>query len=358
MKVYFVPPALPCNAYITNMVAGLEKNGVEIVNKRATNRYAELLYSFPAMFKRTRVYHFNWIENRSAANTFKNRIFCRLILYWLRLIKMTGGKIAWTMHNRESHSFQGDKAFHHAFLRKFISITDMIFIHAKESKDILVERYQYPEEKICYIPLPSYNSDAHRELPAIHEHGNFVILAFGLIRKYKNIPLLIRAFKELGLPNSALEIYGICDGPELLRSIEEGIGGCSNIKFKNEFVPEEEVPGIFAGCDVVVLPYDKQSMINSAVAVYAFSEAKPIVVCRFGAIKDIEDRSFVHCYDYSNDEEALRGLKEQLTLVYNEWKQDRQALRREGEEAFKYAQSDELSRDNITAKVVKFYAEH
>lgn len=357
MKVYFFPPVSVTNPYIDHVVKGLEKNGAVVINRKAMNKYEKLLSSFQAMAEHTDIYHFNWLENKASVDTKKNRIICSAILIWLRMIRLSGGKLVWTMHNKESHDCEGDKTFHYTFLRKLISQMDMIVVHARDSTDILVNEYHFPAEKICYVPHGSYLEGADTELPKVDNHDGLVFLAFGRINRYKNIPMLIRAFREANMPDVRLKIFGKCDtgDPELLSQIQKEIGDNKNITYEDRFVSDEEADAIFAQSDIVILPYDKQSMINSGAAVKAFSEAKPIIVSRFGAMKDIENRSFVHCYDYTDDADHKAQLKEILVDVHRQWCKQKESLANEGEEAFRYAK-EELSWDGICKTIVAFYA--
>ena len=356
MKVYFFPPKSVTNPYIDHVINGLEKNGVTVINKGAANKYKKLFSSFQAMVRHTDVYHFNWLENKASVDTKKNRIICGAILMWLRVIRLSGGKLVWTMHNRESHDCEGDKTFHYSFLRKLISQMDMIVVHAKDSTDILVNEYHFPAEKICYVPHGSYLEGAGAELPKADNHDGLVFLAFGRINRYKNIPMLIQVFREANMPDVRLRIFGKCDAgdPDLLLQIQKEIGDHQNITYEDRYVSDEEANAIFGHSDIVILPYDKQSMINSGAAVKAFSEAKPIIVSRFGAMKDIEDRSFVHCYDYTDDADHKEQLKKILLDVYRQWCGQKESLANEGEEAFRYAK-EELSWDSICETIAAFY---
>ena len=71
-------------------------------------------------------------------------------------------------------------------------------------------------------------------------------------------------------------------------------------------------------------------------------------------MKDIETRSFVHCYDYADDVDHKEQLKEILLDVYRQWCSQKESLASEGEEAFRYAK-EELSWDSICETIVAFY---
>lgn len=356
MKVFFFPPTSPFNPYIDNIVSGLENNGVTIVNKGAKNKYTKFLSSFKAMAMHTDVYHFNWIENKSAVDNKKNRVICWAILRWIHLMKASGGKLAWTMHNKESHFAEGDKTFHYHFMKKFISEMDMVLVHAKETGALLRDEYKYPEDRICYVPHGSYLNKDSSFTPVNQEHKKFIVLTFGMVNRYKNIPMLIKAFESLEIPDAELRIYGKCDTKdiELKDEIQKLVSSAAHTTYEDRFIPDEEVDAIFAESDVVILPYDKKSMINSGAAIKAFSEGRPIIVSAFGAIKDIQEKSFVHCYDYNSDEEHLLAIKKMIVDVYKKWKEDKSILALEGKEAFEYSQN-ELSWDTICKTIADFY---
>lgn len=357
MKIFFFPPTSPFNPYIDNIVSGLEQNGAVIVNKGKSSKYSKLTSSFSAMLKGTDIYHFNWIENKSYKDSLYNRLVCAAILLWFSLMRLSGGKLAWTMHNKESHFATGDKTFHHAFLKKLISRMDMILVHAGETKDILVKEYGFPQDRICYVPHGSY-IDSTKPKPTIEEHNTFTLLAFGMVNRYKNVPLLIRAFNELNLDQAELLIYGKLDNKdaELEKQINDELSQSQHVKYVNAFIPDEQIGDLFRAADVVVLPYDKVSMINSGAAVMAMSEGKPIIVSLFGAIKDIRDRDFVYSYDYSTEEDHLQALKNTITRVYSEWQKDKNAMVVHGMHAYKYA-IEELSWNTICFDIIKKYEE-
>ncbi len=357
MKVYFFPPTSPYNPYIDDIVKGLENNGAIVVNKSDKSKYDRLFSSFRAMLRHTDIYHFNWIENKSSKDTLKNRCLCAFIICWFSLIKLFGGKLAWTMHNRESHFVDADKSFHHRFIGKMISKMDMILVHAGETKRILEQEYGYPSERICFVPHGSY-VDSSNMPPIYEQHKNFTILAFGLVMRYKNVPLLIKAFKDLNLENSELLIYGKLDDNDkaLEREIDEELTGSSNVSFVNAFIPEDEVDDLFKKADICVFPYNKDSMMNSGAVVKAFSEGRPIIASLFGTIKDISDKEFVYHYDYTDETNHLDSLKAAIKDTYEVWNGDRALLAEQGRQAYEYAKT-ELSWDKICKDVVAKYKE-
>ncbi|WP_368490076.1 glycosyltransferase [Clostridium sp. BJN0013] len=358
MKVYFFPPSSPFNSYIDMITNVLGNNGVEIINKKYQSKSAKFLSSFLAIIKGTEIYHFNWIENKASFNSLKNRIICEGIFLWLRFIKFTGGKLVWTMHNKESHfsEREKDRTFYKEFLAKFIPMVDMVLVHASETKDFLIKDYNYPASQICFVPHGSYISDDLKEVKLLPRTPQFTVLAFGMVNRYKNIPLLIRAFRKANIPDAKLVICGKCSKEEagLAEEIQSELDGCDNVVYDNRFIPDDEVHTIFEKSDIAVLPYDKGSMINSGAAIMAFSQSKPIIVSRFGFMKDIEDRDFVYCYDYDNETDHEEKLAKYFRQLNDKYQKDPMIFRQLGLKAHQYA-VDELNWENICADIVEFY---
>lgn len=170
---------------------------------------------------------------------------------------------------------------------------DAYITHSESDKKLVAERYSIASEKIHVIPHGLY--DQYGELLDIIEarknlsiNEEFAILSFGLIRKYKGIPYLIRAFEQLPpeiLEKSRLLIVGEIweDRKELLDRIKAS-PFYDRITLVDEYVPDEKINVYFSAADVVVLPYLRAS--QSGIAHIAMSFGKPVVVSEVGGLKE------------------------------------------------------------------------
>ena len=127
-----------------------------------------------------------------------------------------------------------------------------------------------------------------------------VVLFFGWIRDYKNVPGLIAAFRGLSDSQAALCIAGrefSKSGGSRLHtstrqtsvrqtSVRELTTGDSRIYLHLRHVPNEEVQTFFGAADLVALPY--REILNSGTALLALSFNKPVLVPRKGAMSELQ----------------------------------------------------------------------
>ncbi|HOW14591.1 glycosyltransferase [Methanosarcina sp.] len=193
---------------------------------------------------------------------------------------------------------------------------DAYITHSESDKQLVAERYAISPDKIHVIPHGLY--DQYGKLLDIKEarknlsiNDEFVILSFGLIRKYKGIPYLIRAFEQLPseiLEKSRLLIVGEIweDRKELLDQINASPAH-DKITLIDEYVPDDRVSLYFSAADVVVLPYLRAS--QSGIAHIAMSFGKPVVVSEVGGLKEsmagYEGTFFVPPGDIESIREAI-----------------------------------------------------
>lgn len=169
---------------------------------------------------------------------------------------------------------------------------DTVVTHSNSDKKLVSERYKIDEKQVHLVPLGLYDhysiidKDIARSELNIKEE--FVILYFGLIRPYKGVQYLLKAFENLDediIKNSKMLIIGELWEDSKDISLKFGSSAKKdNIYTKFEYVPDSEVPYYFSACDLVVLPYTRAS--QSAVAHIAMSFGKPIIVSHVGGLKE------------------------------------------------------------------------
>lgn len=359
MNIYFIPYD-PRNHYTTLIIDYLEKNGALVLNKGICNKYKTIirsLWEVPA--KHVKVIHVNWIETCASLGPIKGKIFGFLVLKWVDLMRLYGAKIVWTVHNKTSHNDSKNKSNTKVFYIKMLKRTDMIMVHCQETTDSLINDYGVSKNKIFNVPHGAYDDEIAKPIDWKYKdkvnEKKFILLTFGNIVPYKNIPLLIEALNEMQIDGIQLLIAGKARDEKLENKISNKLINTDYI-FDNRFVPDEEMKSLFSLSDCVVLPYEKESMYNSGVAVMAFSKSLPVIVSNFGAIKEISDRNFVFEYDFENNKENKEHLKKRIEYVYGIANDNPELYSEIRKQAYKYAH-EEISWANICKIIYQKYEE-
>lgn len=110
-----------------------------------------------------------------------------------------------------------------------------------------------------------------------------VILAFGLVRPYKGVDLLIDAMREL--EGAELWVVGRSLGVDIDSLRARAAAAKARVRFVPRFVADREIPAIFERADVVALPY--RDAEQSGVLYTALAFGKPIVVSDVGGFPEI-----------------------------------------------------------------------
>lgn len=164
-------------------------------------------------------------------------------------------------------------------------------VHSTTDKLLITQRYKINPQKIHVIPIGLYDHygkviEATTAKKQLLIKEDFVILSFGLIRKYKGITYLLSAFEELPeniAQRSRLLIVGEIweDREDLLNQIRSSRYR-NKITIINEYINDRNVPVYFSAANVIVLPYTRAS--QSAVAQTAMSFGKPLIVSEVGGL--------------------------------------------------------------------------
>jgi glycosyltransferase involved in cell wall biosynthesis len=170
---------------------------------------------------------------------------------------------------------------------------DAYITHSESDKQLVSRRYAIPPGKIHVIQHGLY--DQYGELLDMEEarkilsiNDEFVILSFGLIRKYKGIPYLIKAFEQL--PSEILKKSRLLIVGEIWESRKELLDQIKNspshnkITLIDEYVPDERINIYFSAANIVVLPYLRAS--QSGIAHIAMTFGKPVIVSEVGGLKE------------------------------------------------------------------------
>lgn len=208
----------------------------------------------------------------------------KLILMLMQIIPMK--KIPWifTVHNVLPH--ERTQTALQLYGRIYERMDGLIF-HTQHSLDSFRPLFPNVKAQTRIIPLGEYGF-LQGSAPAESRPGGPVILFFGNVRHYKGLDVLIRALAEVkkAVPGAVLRVAGQWFVPfQDYEDLIARLGLQSSVEFERGFIPDEEVPQLFAPAGVVALPY--RDIDQSAVLLLAMALGKPIVASRVGGMAEI-----------------------------------------------------------------------
>lgn len=257
-----------------------------------------------------RTIYLNWIENNMTETDRKV----------LKKARLYGKKVVWVFHNKIQHDCE-DREQLISNIQYLIKYSTHIIIHCKKSIDYLRE---YSPNinlgKLYFIPhvnfIGDYGNYNNITKKLSINSDEFVFGMFGLIRPYKNIELCIEAFKRLD--NSfkcKLIIAGKPLNREYVEKLEKLASTDKRICLEPQYCSDIEMASYLHASDVVVLPYDVRSGLNSGVMIMAFSYGTTVIVSDIGMAQEYEE-TLIYRYAYLDEEDHIRQLKNQMEKAY------------------------------------------
>lgn len=155
-------------------------------------------------------------------------------------------------------------------------------VHSEHDRTLISERFGISSSRLHVIPHPTYVN--YRAATARSTDGNCRLLYFGVVRPFKGVEDLIRAFEALP-HNFELTIAGETwenwTEPDMLARTSPAH---SRIHRIDRYLTDREATALFAACDVVVLPYRRSS--QSGPLHIAMACGLPVVTTRVGGLPE------------------------------------------------------------------------
>jgi glycosyltransferase involved in cell wall biosynthesis len=297
MKISFFPFESKDNKYVNiilNIIRDIE--GVEVYPFTLKN-----FFLFSNSIWRTDIVWLNWYETGSG--TIK-KILKIAALFLLK--KVNEKKIIYTLHNKKPHDLY--KTWSLCLLQNSIYyFSDVIVIHSKLSEQEISIKYR---QKIQYIPHPNYIGEYGNIIDSKQTKTKLNLLFFGQIRPYKNIELLINTVTNFSFKDIELTIAGGSVSQKYQKKIEKLVKN-KNIKYISKFIPDSEINSFISPYDLLILPYDTKSSLNSGMVILAFSYSKSVISPNIGTIDDMKNKNFLS-YTYSDEKDHGKKLSMQI----------------------------------------------
>jgi glycosyltransferase involved in cell wall biosynthesis len=283
------------NPYLHSLSESLESRGVHVDD-----------FSFTRAIRQCYdVLHIHWPDSHLHARSSLRAIVkhARLALLFV-LLRWRKTRIVWTVHNlkpHERHLPLGEWLFPLWFPR----LCTHVIALTRNGLDSALTMYPALCHKPAAVIPHGHYRDAYRSaLPRSRcrellqlEH-RFTFLFFGNIRPYKNVPMLIEAFRNLPQQDVRLVIAGQPGHMVPTGELEELAADDRRIRLFLEFIPDEQVPLYVGAADVVVLPF--RNILNSGSVFLALSFNRTVVAPNLGALPEIQNhvgKRWLRLYD-------------------------------------------------------------
>lgn len=242
-----------------------------------------------------RVVHLHWVFGFALPGDRRFPVMRRMaqawFTVWLWTIKLLGLRLVWTAHNVLPHvqAFADDEAARRVLVRH----CDLVIAHTPAALAGLGELGAVPRKSVIirHGPMGPAAPTALR-VPG-SSGGPREFLFFGRVVEYKGVEELLAAFASLPPATPArLTVAGSCEDPGL----RERLLAAENVRLRLEHVPDDDVAGLLAGADVVVLPFRR--ITTSGSAELALAHGRPLIVPDLPGLAELAEGAMLR-YDGS-----------------------------------------------------------
>lgn len=235
-----------------------------------------------------------WATARHIKKLNPDVIFIR---YWLPFMGPTLGTIAKFLKKRckiigitdnviPHEARPGDKQFTNYFINQCHGFVTL-------SKTVLTEIQEFTPKPAIYLPHPlneqfgeAVSRKEAREKLNWDQDKKFVLF-FGLVRAYKGLDLLLKAFGESMLKESDIELQIVgefYDSPDAYTDLIQKHDLTGKVHIDNRFVPNEDVKLYFSAADLVAQTYHTVSQSGITQIAYQFNT--PMLVTNVGGLSE------------------------------------------------------------------------
>lgn len=278
--------------------------------------YKEVQKETPKDLFKSDIYHINWFDQSKDVVSFLKR------LYFLIALKMRGKRIVWTIHNIVSHA---KTPFYNRILFKCLARFSKV-IHVMCNDTVSIAKLEKYRDKVVLVPhgdyygsYPDNNFDVYGHYGIDRE--KLIFLFSGAIQPYKNVDVLIRAFRKAfaGKDSPVLLVCGKVEPDSYKENLQKLLDGADNIVFDPQFIPDENLGSYISTAKILTIPYSYRSSLNSGTIPLAFSYGKTLVCPDIACVKDIlSDSDCLYSYHYESEEDHIEVLSRNLLQVYSD----------------------------------------
>jgi beta-1,4-mannosyltransferase len=233
------------------------------------------------------------------------------------------GRLVWTIHDDGLHLNDSNLARIQTIRDKLLEMVDCVHVHSNTAKALVLRSLGVDSARVIVVPHPSYAplySEATDQWEQ-EEKGDRVapreLLCFGHVKAYKDYGALASALEQLGGGSFArLTIAGKLGDDMALP--EEIYRKNLELDLRLRFIPDEEVPRLFARAHFLVLPYTES--LTSGAAALSMGFGVPVIAPDLGGMREaVPEENWPLIYDLEEPDGlacALRRARDMSSVDY------------------------------------------
>ena len=241
------------------------------------------------------IMHVHWPEaDLNTAPTWLHAYYrLRLRFAVMDRLRARGTKLIWTIHNLAAHEAKHPR-LERWFWRQLHRRLDGAIALSEGGRKKALGRFPALKKVPGFVVRRGHYRGVYPNPPGVDARSELglpkeakVLLLFGEIRPYKDVPHLIDVFRRCSDPEMVLLIAGAPKGRQLGREVAARAAGDARIRIEAAHIPNEQLHLYFRSADLVVLPY--REFLNSGVAWLALSFHRPILAANRGEIGELSE---------------------------------------------------------------------
>ncbi len=164
--------------------------------------------------------------------------------------------------------------------RRLYERFDAVVVHSEHGRERLARELGVKEARVHVIPHGALRHLTDGPVaPIPFQTHKPVVLFFGLLREYKGLDVLLRAWR--GIQEAELWVVGMAR----MNTSSLRAAAPANVRFDQRFISEDELRAYFRRADLVALPY--REIEQSGVLFTALAFGKPLLLSDVGGFGEV-----------------------------------------------------------------------
>lgn len=312
--------------HLNTNIRMFEANGIKCIPFRTTSSIL--------LKNKVDILYLNWYENIYNGHILiaVGQVILKTIT--VQVAKLRGTKVVVSQHNRCQHDARHQKLSNWMFRYVFRKADKIIEFSKGGHKDLISYiNADDVEKKAVYIPpvnyIGVYPFQEQDWITELEDSSVFTVCMVGsLNHPYKNVKLVMEIAKDMvDLP--VRFIFAGKLGEDKKKEYTIFTDGFNNIINVFRFIKDDEMAQLLDISDVIIMPYDVQSISNSGTARLAFSYGKTVICPRVPSLEDIPC-DLIYSYDYPGKNKHKDVLKAETLRAFSDFQESRERFEEKG----------------------------